>query len=165
MSNKLTPKEASALQHWSMYGQGGGPPPATRVEPMAWKTKPFLAPVTTPWALPVPRAVLSRLLLGFRPQAMEDKWFVAATGPDPRGNVVLYLHRSWTGHAMAEVRIKVPQEGGQGGGAAPLEDGARVTKLIWESSKERYSGQTAEGAKVMVRSVCEWVLRVKLPES
>ena len=166
MSADLTPDERAALRHWSLYGQPGVPP-AHRVSGDAWKTKDFVTPMISPWDIPIPRADLATLLLGFRPREMEDKWFVYATGPDARGNVAVHMHRSWTGFKILELKIKIPlaPEGGGGGVGSEgtlAEDGARVTELVWESDPDRHRNQTEERAREEARSVCSWVLGVKL---
>ena len=42
------------------------------------------------------------------------------------------------------------------------EGDSKITEITWESDPERHRNQTEEGAKAMVREVCNWVLDVKL---
>jgi len=60
-----------------------------------------LAVISNPRAIPFAAEYsmqdFERIMLGFRPQAMEDKWFIFYEGN------VLYLHRSWTGHCIYRV--------------------------------------------------------------
>ena len=47
----------------------------------------------------------SKLILGLKPQAMEDKWFVYFD------EGYLYLHRSWTGYCIYRLRLVVVDQG------------------------------------------------------
>lgn len=154
MSNTLTPDESAALGHWSLFGQKSVP--AThRVQASDCKTKPFLKPVTSPWHQIVPRTEVTKLLNGFMAQEMEDKWIVYAEGPDTNGRAVVYMCRSWTRHMMIELKLQMPSDGGDGD--------AHFVEIVWESSQERYRGQTKEGAKGLAKEVCRWCMDVTLP--
>jgi hypothetical protein len=157
MADKLNPAERRTLLHWSVFGQKGEPSDS-RVTAAGWEIVPFETPITSAWGIKVPHTELRKLLNGFSPRAMEDKWFLYADGPDAQGNVVLHMFRSWTGHKMAELKIKMPV--GEDGECE--EEDAKVTEITWESNPERYNGQTEEGAKIMAKEVCNWVLDVTL---
>ena len=63
-----------------------------------------ISPIREPVAIPPPETLLSReemqeIALGYRPMDMNDKWL--AFMEDNR----LFLHRSWTGHGIYEVRF------------------------------------------------------------
>ena len=90
---------------------------------------------------------------------MEDKWFVYADGPDAQGQAVVHMFRSWTGRKMVEVKVQVPvdKEGGF------VDADSSITEITWESNQERYRDQTKEGAKSMVKEVCNWCMNVSLP--
>ena len=157
MANDLNSGEKNALLHWSLFGQKGEPS-NRRVSSPEWKQTPFETPVTSKWDTTISHTELPKLLNGFKPRAMEDKWFVYADGPDAQGNAMVHMFRSWTGHRMAELKIKVPlNEDGE------FEEGdAKVTEITWESNQKRYTNQTEAGAKSMAEEVCRWVLDVKL---
>ena len=107
----------------------------------------------------VPRDEISKVLNGFRAEAMEDKWVVYADGPDAQGRAVIHMCRSWTGHKMLELKLQLPTEDD-----GPFVDGdAWFTEIIWESSQERYRNQTEAGAKELAKQVCEWCIDVSLP--
>lgn len=128
-----------------------------RVLPTDWSDiDTFRSPVTSTWALPKPLspAQMTRLLDGFQPRQMEDKWFVYSDGPDEEGVVRVNFYRSWTSFKLAQMEIKLFSEG---------EGGGWVTGLIWESHPDKVNGQDAAGAKEMVAGVCRWVLGVELP--
>ena len=153
MTDNLTSQESNALQHWSLYGQGGGPS-KERVTADGWKTKPMLTPITSSWDQPVPASEIIKVINGFQPVEMEDKWFVYTEGPDTSGEAVTYFARSWTGYSMAEVKMQTL------GGTSDGKAGARFTEIIWESSPERYRSQTEDGAKTMVKEVLKWCMGV-----
>lgn len=142
----------AALRHWSAYGQKGQPS-NTRVTASQWEHTPFTKPKTAQWERSVPRAELTKLLNGFEPGAMEDKWFIYADGPDNQGNAVVHMHRSWTGHKIVELRIRIPLN-------AAGED-AKITELVWESDKENFDG-SEDDAKEAAEEVCRWILDVQL---
>ncbi|KAF2492569.1 hypothetical protein BU16DRAFT_563881 [Lophium mytilinum] len=151
--------EFKRIAHWSEFGQRGEPP-TERVTNSEWKqTHPFEKPVTSKWNQPIPRAMLPKLLNGFQPSAMEDKWFVYADGPDAEGNAVLHMHRSWTGFKIVEAKfvIQLDEDGGL------KEEDACFTEIVWESDSERIRGHTDEKAKETVKGVCNWCMGVQLP--
>ena len=158
MEQTLNPDEFGALRHWSIFGRKGEPS-TRRVQSKDWsEASSFEIPVTSAWDVPIPRTELSKLINGFQPRAMEDKWFVYADEPDAQGNAVVHMFRSWMGHKMAELKIRVPlDDDGEFAGEGP-----KITEITWESDPERHRNQTEEGAKAMAREVCNWVLDVKL---
>ncbi|OCL08812.1 hypothetical protein AOQ84DRAFT_33569 [Glonium stellatum] len=157
MANNLSTNQIAELQHWSSFGQRGESS-QRRVGASEWGTEPFQKPITSDWDISVPRTELDKLLNGFQPQAMEDKWFVYAGGPDAQGDAAVHMFRSWTGYKMIELKIKVSlDENGKLTGAD-----SRITAITWESSEEKCGDQTEEGAKVMAREVCNWVMDVNL---
>ena len=80
----LTPDDISSLAHWGLYGRMGDPS-GTRVAAPEWTPVPFNSPKRSAWVVPIPSDQL-KLLNGFRPSAMEDKWFVYANRPDAEGH-------------------------------------------------------------------------------
>jgi hypothetical protein len=150
--------EVAALRHWANYGQPGEPQ-AKRVVKEDWKAKEFDKPVTSNWNVKVPKDAVPALLNGFKPQEMEDKWFVYTDGPDDDGIATIHMFRSWTGFPMFEVKLHVPvivdEPGGDGGAAA-------FTEITWESSPERISLASEGSSKDEAMTVCSWVLGVHL---
>lgn len=96
MSENLTTAERDGLAHWSLFGRKLTPP-SQRVDGSKYKLKIFEKPVASPWYQVVPRSQLSKLLVGFAPREMEDKWIVFADGPDDVGRATVHMCRSWTG--------------------------------------------------------------------
>ncbi|KLU82657.1 hypothetical protein MAPG_01728 [Magnaporthiopsis poae ATCC 64411] len=133
------------------------PPPGARTE--------FEKPVTSGWDVPVPLGpALGRLLSGFQPESMHDKWMVwaednEASSPntagddrkDPVSVSVLHFVRSRTGYPFAQVTLVTKNVGEE----------ARFTEITWESSEKRVSNQTEESTKNTVLQVCVHVLGVE----
>ncbi|KAJ9138687.1 hypothetical protein NKR23_g8378 [Pleurostoma richardsiae] len=128
-SEDITPDQAKALAHWSMFGRQVGVPSQTRVIRSAWMSKKenegdtvergtsgdgskdrFLAPSHAAWHVPLSAAQLAVVLNGFRPRGMEDKYFVYAEGPDAEGGARLWLRRSWTGYPSLLLDLQVVVE-------------------------------------------------------
>ncbi|KAE8442094.1 hypothetical protein EG329_003852 [Mollisiaceae sp. DMI_Dod_QoI] len=153
--------QAQGIAHFAVYGQ---PHPTSavssrRILSTDWETEPFIAPVTCPWNLSLTPAQISKLILGFEPVEMEDKWFVFADGPDEGGGVRVNFFRSWTGNKIFEVRVELEGLVVQG-----KKDGreGRIKELVYESNEEVVAEQDEEGAKEMVAELCKWVLGIEL---
>ena len=157
MTSQLGDGERAALAHWSVFGRKGAGASADRVTASDRKTKkPMEKPITSPWDQTVPRAEVPKLLNGFRPQEMEDKWFVYTDGPDAHGRATMHLCRSWTGHKMAEVEIHIPlsNDGGL------LDEPSQFTQIVWESSEDHRRDPSEQDTKDMVLEVCRWCMDV-----
>ncbi|KAF9736486.1 hypothetical protein PMIN04_009365 [Paraphaeosphaeria minitans] len=150
-----TPVNTSNIMHWSIYGRSGTPS-TTRATASSWEHEPFFKPVTQPWSHVIPYTELSKLLDGFVPDQMEDKWFVYADGPDAQGNATVRFFRSWTGHAMVSAKLVI----GLDGDGRVKEEDARFTQLTWETDKERYNG--VMDAPGTVLGVARWCMRCQL---
>lgn len=70
------------------------------------KLFPMANPVTATWEVPISSTDRSKLLEGFSPQDMDDKWYLHADGPDAQGNSVLRMYRSWTGHEQIALTVQ-----------------------------------------------------------
>ncbi|KAM7194171.1 hypothetical protein V8F20_008091 [Naviculisporaceae sp. PSN 640] len=165
------------------------PLPPNRVLASAWKHHPFQKPATAPWDKPIPRGVtmLTKLLHGFCPETMEDRWFVYAdydeTDADENANdallVRIHIYRSWTGFKIVEQKIRVPRalllllssaeddEHDAGSttaeeGAGEEGEGAKITEITWETDRERWRGGGEPDAKETATSVCKHMLGVEL---
>ncbi|KAI0141894.1 hypothetical protein GGR57DRAFT_508851 [Xylariaceae sp. FL1272] len=160
MSNKDSSEKAdfASIKHWSIFGRRGQAA-QDRVQPHDGQTLTSIQiPKTAPWDAIVPAAQLTKLLTGFRPSQMEDKWFVYAEGPDKSGEVVVRMHRSWTGYENIRLRVRVEVDG-EGN---VKDEEASVWEIVWETDKERYRGVDEDEAKRTAEGVCAWVLGVEL---
>ncbi|KAI0451631.1 hypothetical protein F5B21DRAFT_378840 [Xylaria acuta] len=128
----------------------------------------FERPQTSPWVVPLPEGAASKLLLGFRGSSMDDRYFVYANGPSPDGEVVVHIHRSWTGYALADIAIKIPR--GRDGGPDPEGDGAKIAKITYEASQKRWDYEmiglaNLDTAKGFAMHVCgDWVFDIRFPK-
>jgi hypothetical protein len=114
-------------------------PKSSRIHTVAWNI--FLTPDQ-----------VYGLVMGFRPQQMEDKWFVYSEGPDGSGKLKVHFHRSWTGIKIAELFILIDLKG----------DGAgKIVGIKWNSS-DQTNGMDEEEAKYMIVTTCAWVLGVRI---
>ena len=91
-----------------------------------------VSPIRDPLAIPPPEMILSReemqeIAVGYRPIDMSDKWL--AFMEDDR----LFLHRSWTGHGIYEVRFAAK------GVSWTDETGFMPTSARVESDPRRYN--------------------------
>lgn len=145
------------IAHWSTFGQRGQHP-NPRVPVLGADSKPFLKPESASWDASISPADLPRVLDGFRPQAMEDKWSIYADAPDAQGAAAVHMHRSWTGYKLIELRIAVALSDD---GEVRDED-ARVTGITWETDRSVFRGASEQKMKEMAAEVCAWVLDVEL---
>lgn len=149
-----------ALRDWASFGKPRESQLA-RVKRGDWKVESFSKPIITPWELSLPDDSVNKLLAGFLPKNMDDKWFVYTEGPDTEGNAVVHIIRSWTGFAIADVQLKLVM----GDNGQPQDFGAKFTQLTWESDDERARLRTPERVKESVISVCKFQLGIKSLET
>lgn len=137
-----------------MYGQPGtGNTPQERVLPTDWSTRSFVLPIEAPWSVSITANQLGKLILGFQPREMEDKWFVYSDGPaEGEKKMKVCFHRSWTGSKIAEIVVEVYETG----------KGGKATEIVLESNEDVIMGQDVDAAKRLVREVCRWCLAVNL---
>ncbi len=120
--------------------------------------------VTVDWGIPLSSYQTGRLLHGFCPEVMEDKWFVYAEGPDTSGQAFVHFNRSWTGKKMAVLSVKVAGDTDDEGEAWS----GCIERLTWEKEGEGEKADEgcSEGmAKFIVLEVCRLVLQICLCEN
>ena len=157
-ADRLNDDEFAAIHDWSLYGQRGDPL-EQRTTASDWQNTSFEQPMTAVWDPLVPYSELPKLLLGFKPRAMEDKWFVYTDGPDAQGNSVIHMHRSWTGYKNIEARFLVKKDDD----GNVMEEDAYFTEIMWESSNAKVQGLTEDTAKERAKEVFKWCMDVRLP--
>lgn len=114
-------------------------PPSSQIRTVSWNV--FLTPEQ-----------VYRLVMGFCPQEMEDKWFIYSEGPDQSGKLKVHFHRSWTGLKIAELFVVIDLKG---------EGAGKIVGIKWNGT-EQTNGMDEEEAKYMVSTTCSWVLGVSL---
>ena len=68
------------LAYFQLFGRQGRPQ-NTKAMWSSWKTHEFVNQTRIPWHIPLAPLHLSRLIEGYIPQSMEDKWFIYSDGP------------------------------------------------------------------------------------
>lgn len=136
---------------------GDTPTPVTGV---TWKTHAMKNPATAIWNLGISSSEAAKLLQGFQPAAMEDRWMCRADGPDVHGNIVVHIYRSWTGQEHFRIKATAPVSDGtitedRGG------HGAKITEITWEQGDGPIQA-TEEDAKNLAIAVCRGVLKCEL---
>ncbi|KAH7177121.1 hypothetical protein EDB81DRAFT_773998 [Dactylonectria macrodidyma] len=114
-------------------------------------------PATAPWNLGVSHDDVEKLLRGFRPTAMEDRWMCRADAPDARGDFVVHVHRSWTGDGLLLMNVVLAVLGGGGAAAYTDERHATITDITWDKGDGSFLA-TEEEAKDLATAVCRGVL-------
>lgn len=115
-------------------------------------------------------ADVTKILNGFHPRDMEERWLILSDGPDDMCNIVSHLYRSWTGYEMYRLKITAPRFGSSSARAAETGEGddvhqARVKEIIWESRGDNDYGGWKVGesqAKWEAIRICRGVLGCKL---
>lgn len=109
-------------------------------------------PESLPCDLKASGSNFTKLLRGFQPSDMDDRWMCRSDGPDAHGNVVVHFYRSWTGRESFQLKATVaaPDDG------SAQDQVARITELVWD--KESTAAGSAEEAKVQAFAVCRAVL-------
>ncbi|PSN69687.1 hypothetical protein BS50DRAFT_571057 [Corynespora cassiicola Philippines] len=120
-------------------------------------------PATATWNLEISSSDATKILQGFQPQSMDDKWKCETDQPDEEGNTVIYFARSWTGNVMFQVKAIIPASGsstsGQPEGSKP-----RFKELTWDRRSDVHE-TSEEEAKSTTIALCRGLLRCELKES
>jgi hypothetical protein len=134
-------------------------PPATRVTKSSMQgTTPFPSSRgirTVPWDVFLTPEQVYKLVMGFSPEQMEDKWFVYSEGPDNSGKLKVHFHRSWTGMKIAELFVVIDLKG---------EGAGKIVGIKWNGS-DQTNGMNEEEAKYMISTTCSWVLGVDVEKA
>jgi hypothetical protein len=105
-------------------------------------TTPLSDPATAAWDVPISSEDYSKLLAGFSPEEMEQKWAMAADTPDAAGATVLHIVRSWTGNEQFSVKL----------------DPTKISEIQWSKSGPFDEAQ----AKNLAKALCRGWLDCKL---
>ncbi|KAF6823946.1 hypothetical protein CMUS01_10461 [Colletotrichum musicola] len=138
---------------------------AGRITGSTWDVHPISQPATAPWHRNLSGEDFAKLYRGYQPSAMEDRWMCRSDGPDERGNMVVHVYRSWTGHE--QFQIKVESRGSHGpadrGAETDGSDGqkAAITEITWDEGGED-TKVSEEDAKNLATMVCKRVLKCEL---
>lgn len=131
--------------------------PKERVGGSEWETHPIEKPLIAQWDLRVSDPDLSKLLKGFQPQEMEDKWMSSADGPDAHGNFVVHMYRSWSGIEQVTLHGTTTINRHTRVGLEREHD-TMITKIVWDGAG-RPEKTTEDEAKDMAVRLCRGLLR------
>ena len=108
---------------------------------------PITDPVTAEWGITIKRTDYEKLLEGFKPRDMDDKWMCITDKPDSEGNTVIHWYRSWGNVEVYNAVLEViPNQ-------TEDKEWAKLTKLTWE---KKFAGLDVplEEAKGDVVNLC-----------
>ncbi|TLD15165.1 hypothetical protein PspLS_10683 [Pyricularia sp. CBS 133598] len=91
---------------------------------LAREPKPMRDAGTAEWDVEISAEDFIQLKLGFQAKEMEDKWIIAATGPDEKGIISIRIIRSWLNMQIYVLHIRPVGDAG----------GARIESFTWEKA-------------------------------
>jgi hypothetical protein len=102
-----------------------------------WMTNPRLTrgqrsqtPSNAPWVLDIAYDDIKKLMQGFIPRDMDDRWAIETISSDERGVYTTYLVRSWLRNPITAIRFRAELD--SEGGLSPGRP-AKLEEIIWES--------------------------------
>ncbi|KAK1507671.1 hypothetical protein CTAM01_02783 [Colletotrichum tamarilloi] len=149
------------------------PPPSEstskRVTGSNWgDLHPIGNPATAAWHLCISGTDAAKLLLGYQPTSMDDRWMSRSDGPDAQGTMVAHVYRSWTGHEQFQIRASTravsdgPGPADAAGEGADV--GAEITEIMWDQGDGPVQVGEQE-ARDMVTMIFRRVLGCKLEQA
>ncbi|KAF7543552.1 hypothetical protein G7Z17_g10652 [Cylindrodendrum hubeiense] len=130
------------------------------------RIKDFSKPTSAPWAVVISHEDFQKLMKGFYPKDMDDKWVVQTDGPDEQGFYTAKFARSWTSFLIVSLKIQV--ELGENGEV--LSDRSpQIQEVSWELDRKRWGSRpdepyTDKDAKEIAIALCQGRLGFTLPE-
>ncbi|KAM0267474.1 hypothetical protein ACHAQH_010101, partial [Verticillium albo-atrum] len=119
--------------------------PAERVTGAHWNVKPIRNPTVSIWNLGLSMSDVTKLLGGFQPAALEDRWMSCVDGPDDdNGTFVVHFYRSWTSEEQFQIKAKIAASGGMAATGAEYQ--AEIEEITWDNG---LAHSTEEAAKHM----------------
>ncbi|KAF1970906.1 hypothetical protein BU23DRAFT_510892, partial [Bimuria novae-zelandiae CBS 107.79] len=88
---------------------------------------PIKDPATAEWGLAINRVDYEKLLEGFSPRDMDDKWMCRTDKPDAHGNTIVHWYRSMTDMEFYTITVDLNDPSDAEG-----DHWARLTKINWE---------------------------------
>ncbi|KAF2449074.1 hypothetical protein P171DRAFT_470654 [Karstenula rhodostoma CBS 690.94] len=116
-------------------------------------------PASAEWGLAVKRADYEKLLEGFRPRDMDDKWLCITDDPDAQGNTTVHWYRSWSNTEQFAVTVEV-------GNSTQAEgnEWAKLKKITWEKVVGSLDVPVEE-AKESVANLCRIFMGCELEDA
>jgi hypothetical protein len=120
-------------------------------------------PTTAAWNNDISHNDVEKLLRGFKPEVMEDRWMCRADAPDARGDFVLHVYRSWTGDEVLRMKVApAVRANGNKGSANTHERQATIMDVTWDRGEDGSFLATASEAKDLATGICRCVLGCEL---
>ncbi|KAK3177301.1 hypothetical protein K4F52_009911 [Lecanicillium sp. MT-2017a] len=120
-----------------------------RLKPDSTSLHRFSKPKSAPWTASLSGNDTFKLLKGYKPESMDDRWEIYTEGPNDKGHVTVRIYRSWTGLQTVSVWIT----------ASVTKDNwitaGRVTQINWETDWNKLRGYDAEESKDTVKALCK----------
>ncbi|KAF2448167.1 hypothetical protein P171DRAFT_428278 [Karstenula rhodostoma CBS 690.94] len=105
---------------------------------------PIEHPITSDWDLALTHEDYNKLLEGFRPRDMDNKWSCVTDTPDAKGNTVVHVSRSGPGPTYMHIAVEAgnPHE-------TEGDNWGKITSITWNPKSLGYLGEqvTEEEAK------------------
>ena len=116
--------------------------------------KPLENPATAQWNISFKHADYIKMLKGFQPQDMDDRWVCRADTPDAHGNTVVHAYRSWTMDEIFALTIIA-------GNPDQIEgdDWGKITSIAW---RQRPGEVSEEEVKEIAVRICKNILHCDL---
>ncbi|KAF2799898.1 hypothetical protein K505DRAFT_320843 [Melanomma pulvis-pyrius CBS 109.77] len=117
-------------------------------------------PATAQWGRTVTHDDYTKMLQGFQPQSMDDKWTIKADTPeDAQGNTV--VHAYFGRQNYEEIALTIAT-----GDPNKIEclDWATITKISWKVEHPGGTELTEKEAKERAISLCKGLLRCAMEE-
>lgn len=130
---------------------------------MPWKptVRPFEnPPVTAQWDRKITYDDYTKMLQGFQPQSMDDKWLIFTDTPeDADGNIV--VHAYWGRYNKEEYAITVVAGDF---GKTDVKDWATIVKIAWKVEQWDGTLRSEDDAKESAVSFCRVLLKCAMEE-
>jgi len=104
-------------------------------------------PAEAPWNVDVSDEDFEKMIVGFQPRDMDDKWAADVEGPTATGDYTITFSRSWTGRKHYILLIK-PRVGSES---------ARIARIVWEQDKSGIYVSEEQGKKEAIQ-LCRGLL-------
>lgn len=136
------------------------PPDAPEGNHHRWDTIPIPKPVTAPWNLCISQTDSKKMIDGFIPETMEDRWLFYSDAPDPQGLILIHLCRSWSMTEQMVLKLRLAADAT--GGLEYKDTGSMITEITW-AGQQGEGGLGEEEAKDEAMELCNAILGCELP--
>jgi hypothetical protein len=118
-------------------------------------------PVTAQWGRTITYEDYNKMLQGYRPDSMDDKWFVKTNKPeDAQGDIVVHAYWGWSSHEMIALTVTAGDPS-----KTDAKEWATITQIawrkVWPGSEEEMSEAKAKRNGV---GFCNHLLKCSLEE-